>query len=516
MEGDNGVQLEAIHRAGLGLGADDASHRTDPAARDPALSPRLHNPDLAPTQAEGRTWGRYSIFALWTNDVHNIANYSFAIGLFALGLSGWQMLASLAIGAVLVYGFMNLTGYMGQKTGVPFPVISRMSFGIYGAMLPAMIRAVIAIAWFGIQTYLASVVLRVLLTAIWPGLAAFDQNAIFGLSTLGWITFVAIWLMQIGILTYGMEMVRKYEGLAGPVILVTTLSLAAWMFSRTGGHLAMSIGKPMTGLKMWTEIFAGGSLWLAIYGTLVLNFCDFARSSPSPKTVRVGNFWGLPVNILVFATISFVLAGAQFKLNGHIIHSPTEIIATVPNKLFLVLGCLAFLIVTVAVNIMANFVAPAFVLTSLAPHRLSFRRAGLISATIAVLILPWNLYNSPIVIVYFLSGLGALLGPLYGIITVDYWLVRKQRVNVPDLYTEAPSGAYFYTRGVNRKALAALVPSALISITLAVVPAFSAMTPFSWLLGAAIAGSVYWLLADRKRIYEARSGEHIAVACARH
>ena len=186
-----------------------------------------------------------------------------------------------------------------------------------------------------------------------------------------------------------------------------------------------------------------------------------------------------------------------------------------PNKLFLVLGCLAFLIVTVAVNIMANFVAPAFVLTSLAPHRLSFRRSGLISATIAVLILPWNLYNSPIVIVYFLSGLGALLGPLYGIITVDYWLVRKQRVNVPDLYTEAPTGAYF-TRGVNRKALAALVPSALISITLAVVPAFSAMTPFSWLLGAAIAGSVYWLLADRNRHYEARSGESIAVACAQH
>ncbi|MDN7854420.1 NCS1 family nucleobase:cation symporter-1 [Burkholderia cepacia] len=509
MEGDNGVQLEATHRPGIVPGAVDASHRTDSAARDPALSPRLHNPDLAPTKAEGRTWGRYSIFALWTNDVHNIANYSFAIGLFALGLSGWQMLASLAIGAVLVYCFMNLTGYMGQKTGVPFPVISRMSFGIYGALLPAMIRAVIAIAWFGIQTYLASVVLRVLLTAIWPGLAAFDQDAIFGLSTLGWVTFVAIWLVQIGILTYGMEMVRKYEGLAGPVILVTTLSLAAWMFSRTGGHLAMSIGKPLTGLKMWTEIFAGGSLWLAIYGTLVLNFCDFARSSPSAKTVRVGNFWGLPVNILV-------LAGAQFKLNGHIIHSPTEIIATVPNKLFLVLGCLAFLIVTVAVNIMANFVAPAFVLTSLAPHRLSFRRAGLISATVAVLILPWNLYNSPIVIVYFLSGLGALLGPLYGIITVDYWLVRKQRVNVPDLYTEAPTGAYFYTRGVNRKALAALLPSALISITLAVVPAFSAMTPFSWLLGAAIAGSVYWLLADRKRQYEERSGEPIAVACAQH
>ncbi|MDR3096242.1 MAG: cytosine permease, partial [Paraburkholderia sp.] len=194
------MQLESIYSPDLAFGAQEASHRTETATLDPALSPRLYNPDLAPTRAEGRTWGRYSIFALWTNDVHNIANYSFAIGLFALGLSGWQMLAAFAIGAVLVYGFMNLTGYMGQKAGVPFPVISRMSFGIYGALLPAMIRAVIAIAWFGIQTYLASVVLRVLLTAIWPHLAAFDQNAILGLSSLGWITFGAIWFVQIGVL----------------------------------------------------------------------------------------------------------------------------------------------------------------------------------------------------------------------------------------------------------------------------------------------------------------------------
>ncbi|MCF8992353.1 cytosine permease, partial [Pseudomonas carnis] len=129
------------------------------------LSPRLHNKDLAPTKIEGRRWGRYSIFALWTNDVHNIANYSFAIGLYALGLGGWQILLSLGIGAALVYFFMNLSGYMGQKTGVPFPVISRISFGIHGAQIPALIRAVIAIAWFGIQTYLASVVFRVLLTA---------------------------------------------------------------------------------------------------------------------------------------------------------------------------------------------------------------------------------------------------------------------------------------------------------------------------------------------------------------
>jgi len=139
-----------------------AQPTVDSASSSFALSPRLHNNDLAPTKAEGRRWGRYSIFALWTNDVHNIANYSFAIGLYALGLNGWQILLSLGIGAALVFMFMNLSGYMGQRTGVPFPVISRISFGVHGAQIPALIRAVIAIAWFGIQTYLASVVLRVL------------------------------------------------------------------------------------------------------------------------------------------------------------------------------------------------------------------------------------------------------------------------------------------------------------------------------------------------------------------
>ena len=489
---------------------------TTPTQHPVTLSPRLHNHDLAPTRAEGRRWGRYSIFALWTNDVHNIANYSFAMGLYAMGLGGWQILLSLGIGAALVYFFMNLSGYMGQKTGVPFPVMSRIAFGIHGAQIPALIRAVIAIAWFGIQTYLASVVLRVLLTAIAPGLAAYDQDSILGLSSLGWVCFVAIWLVQLVILAYGMEMVRRYEAFAGPVILLTVTCLAGYMYTQAGFEIAWSVREPLSGAAMWHNIFAGGALWLAIYGTLVLNFCDFARSSPCRKTIRSGNFWGLPGNILAFAVISVVLCGAQFKINGQIIDSPTQIIASIPNTFFLVLGCLAFLIVTVAVNIMANFVAPAFVLSNLAPRLLNFRRAGMISATLAVLILPWNVYNSPLVIMYFLSGLGALLGPLYGVIMVDYWLVRRGRVNVPELYSEDPKAAYHYRRGVNPRALLAFIPAALLAIVLALVPNFETLAPFSWMIGAGIAGLLYLLCAPRNQQYLDVSGESIAVDSASH
>ena len=222
------------------------------------------------------------------------------------------------------------------------------------------------------------------------------------------------------------------------------------------------------------------------------------------------------VNILVFAAITVLLCGGQFQLNGRVIESPTEIIAAIPNTFFLVLGCLAFLIVTVAVNIMANFVAPAFVLSNLAPKYLNFRRAGLISATVAVLILPWNLYNSPLVIVYFLSGLGALLGPLYGVIMVDYWLIRKSQVDVLQLYSEDPNGVYYYSRGVNLRAVAAFIPAAIIAILLALLPGFASVAPFSWLFGAGIAGLLYLLIAKRQTFYADVSGESIAVDNASH
>jgi len=480
------------------------------------LSPKLHNADLAPAKIAGRRWGAYSIFALWTNDVHNIANYTFAIGLFAMGYSAAQIMAAMALGAAILYVLMNLSGYMGQRTGVPFPVMSRISFGIRGAQIPAIIRAVIAIAWFGIQTYLASVVLRVLLIAVAPDLARYDRGGALGLSSLGWASFVALWVVQLIILAYGMEMIRKFEGFAGPVILATVLALAVWMVWRVDGRVAWSAGAVSVGLASWNRVLSAASLWLAIYGTLLLNFCDFARSAPSEKCIRSGNFWGLPFNILVFAAISSVLAGAQFSIDGRVITSIADIVAAIPHTGLLVLGCVALLIVTLAVNIMANFVAPAFVLTNLAPRYLNFHRAGLISATLAVLILPWKIYGNPIVIVYFLSGLGALLGPLYGIIMVDYWLIRKSRVHVPDLYTDADTGTYFYTRGVNPCALIALAPSATLAVTIVLVPGLESVAPYSWILSAVLSACLYWLITDRARQYVPCSGEAIAVESGRH
>lgn len=196
-------------------------------------------------------------------------------------------------------------------------------------------------------------------------------------------------------------------------------ALATWMFGKAGWSIAWTTPESKTGLDMWLQIVGGASLWVAIYGTFVLNFCDFTRNAKSKKSIVRGNFFGIPLNMLLFGGIVITLAGAQFKINGQIIQSPADIVKTVPNTFLLVLACLALLVLTVAVNLMANFVAPIYALNNLFPKHLNFRRAGLISGVIGIVILPWNSYDSPAVITYFLGGLGALLGPLFGIVMAD-------------------------------------------------------------------------------------------------
>ncbi|SCB72034.1 nucleobase:cation symporter-1, NCS1 family [Pseudarthrobacter enclensis] len=476
------------------------------------ISPTLYNVDLAPTKRAGRSWTSYSIFTLWANDVHSLGNYAFAIGLFALGLGGWQILLALGIGAALLFGLLTLSGFMGVKTGVPFPVMSRISFGIRGAQIASLLRGAVAVAWFGIQTYLASVVFRVMLVAMFPGLADLDKDSILGLSTLGWAAFLILWVVQLVIVSFGMEMIRKYEAFAGPVILATMAAMAIWILVEAGGSIAWSSNNALEGMDMWRTIFAGGALWVSIYGTFVLNFCDFTRSAVSKNAVVRGNFWGIPINMLLFGAIVVVMAGGQFKINGTIIQSPSDIVQTIPNTLFLVLACLALLILTIAVNLMANFVAPVYALTNLFPKRLNFRRAAIVSAVIGLVILPWNLYNNPLVIVYFLGGLGALLGPLFGVVMADYWLIRKGKVNVPELYTASPAGTYFYRNGVNPRAITAMVPAAVVALGIAFIPALAAVAPFAWFFAASIAAGVYWFVADRNQALEDHDGESIAVA----
>lgn len=475
-------------------------------------SARLYSYDLAPTKKEGRRWGAYNVFTLWGNDVHSLGNYAFAIGLFALGLNVWGILAAFALASVLLFLLLTLSGYMGHKAGVPFPVMSRIAFGTKGAQIPAAVRGCVAIAWFGIQTYLASSVLKTLLVAVFPALRELEAPTVLGLSTLGWLTFLALWAVQVLIVSYGMHVIRRYMAVAAPTTLITMCGLAIWMLARADWSVSLSTAHPLTGGAMWLQVFQGAALWVVIYGTFVLNFCDFTRSAKSRRSIVRGNLVGIPLNMLFFAAIVVALSGAQFKLNGRVITSPTDIVQTIPNTFLLATASIALILLTIAVNLLANFVAPIYVLVNLFPRYLNFRRAGLVSAVIGLAILPWNLYDSPVVVNYFLGGLGALLGPLFGVIMADYWLLRKTRVNVPDLYTEETGGEYHYRSGYNPKAVWAFLPSAAIAVVLALVPAFGAASGFSWFIGAGLGAAIYAVVGDRTPNARDVDGESIAVA----
>jgi NCS1 family nucleobase:cation symporter-1 len=459
-------------------------------------SERLYNEDLAPVKE--RTWTAYSLFAMWMADVHSIGGYTFAAGLFFLGLTGWEVFLALIVGITVVYFLMNLSGIAGQRHGVPYPVLARLSFGLFGANIPALIRAIIAIFWYGIQTWLASVAVLILLVRIWPGLEAYTQNSILGLSTLGWACFLLLWFAQLFVLRNGMETVRHFVDWAGPAIYVAMFALAVWIIIEARGNIGLTLSSEDLSAGATILAFATAvSLVVAYFSTLMLNFCDFSRFSPTERMVKVGNFWGLPVNFLAFSLVVVVVTSGSQTVFGEAITDPVEVVARIPNTLVLIIGALTFAIATVGINIVANFVSPCYDLANAFPKHIDFRRGGLITAFAALLVTPWNIYNSPVAINYFLGGLGAFLGPLFGIIFVDYYLVRRGRVDVDALYREGPSSPYWYQRGVNRKAVLVFAVSAVVAAVVALFPVFKTLSPFSWFVGAGLSAVLYYVVARR-------------------
>ncbi len=462
----------------------------------PSQSERLHNEDLAP--AKERTWGTYSLFAMWMSDVHSLGGYTFAAGLFFLGLTTWQVFVALIFGITIVYVLMNLTGMAGQQHGIPYPVVSRLSFGLFGANIPALIRAIVAVIWYGIQTWLASVAVVVLALEVFPGLEPLNESSFLGLSYLGWLAFLLLWAAQLLVLRRGMETVRRFVDFAGPAIYVVMFVMAAWILIEAGGEFSLNLSsRELSFGETLLQFFTAAALVVAYFSTLLLNFSDFARFAPSRRTVIWGNFWGLPVNFALFSAVIVIVTGGSIAVYGEAVTDPVELVSRIPSTFALILGAITFAIATVGINIVANFVSPAYDFANVAPKYINFRRGGLITAVLAVSVLPWYIYRNPVAINYFLGGLGSLLGPLFGVIIADYFLVKKQRVVVEDLYKWGEESRYWYQGGINRKALWAFIPAAAISVIIALIPTFGTLSPFSWFIGAGLAASLYWILMTR-------------------
>ena len=472
------------------------------AGADPraAYSDRLCNEDLAPLADQN--WNAYNIFAFWMSDVHSVGGYVFAGSLFALGLTSWQVLVSLLVGIGVVNVFCNLIAKSSQQNGVPYPVICRATFGVLGANVPAVIRGLIAIAWYGIQTYLASSAFVIVLVKFVPHLMPYadvHQHGWLGLSTLGWAGFMLLWVLQALVFWNGMETIKKFIDFAGPAVYLVMFILAGYMVMRAGvSNIGLNLGAvKYQGWAALPVMITAISLVVSYFSGPMLNFGDFSRYCRSFASVRRGNVWGLPVNFLAFSLVTVITTSATFPVFGHLITDPVETVSRIDEPFAVILGALTFMIATIGINIVANFVSPAFDFSNVAPKHISWRAGGMLAAVASVFITPWNLFNNPAVIHYTLDVLGSFIGPLYGVLIVDYFLVKRQQVAIDDLYSMSPQGRYWYTGGVNWRAVGALLPAAVIAVACVMIPALDGLANFSWFIGVGLGAWFYWLATRR-------------------
>ncbi|BBY20192.1 NCS1 family nucleobase:cation symporter-1 [Mycobacterium stomatepiae] len=489
---------------GTAAGAGDLVHTADdPNARGPVkpgYDPRLTNGDLVPLPEQ--KWGSYQIFAFWMSDVHSVGGYVTAGSLFTLGLSSWQVLACLVTGIAIVNVLCNLVAKPSQRAAVPYAVICRSVFGVRGANIPAFIRGLVATAWYGIQTYLASSALNIVLLKLFPALAAIDDlrgHGFVGLPLLGWISFMVLWSMQAAVFWRGMESIRRFIDFCGPAVYVVMVLLCAYLLYRSHWHVGFDLGGTKNGSTV--AVMAGAvALVVSYFSGPMLNFGDFSRYGSSFYAVRKGNFLGLPVNFLVFTLLVLFTTAATVPVFGELITDPVQTVARIDSTTAIVLGALTFTIATIGINIVANFISPAFDFSNIRPQLISWRAGGMIAAIGSVLITPWNLYNNPEVIHYTLESLGAFIGPLFGVLIAHYYLVHKQKIVVDDLFSMSADATYWYRKGYNPAALVATVLGAIASIIPVLannIGGVHALAQYSWFVGAGLALGVYYVLATR-------------------
>jgi NCS1 family nucleobase:cation symporter-1 len=427
--------------------------------------------------------------------------YTFAASLFFLGLTVWQVLLSMIVGIVVVFGLMNLIGGPSLKYGVPYPVVARMSFGVMGANLAAVVRGIVGIVWYGVQTYFASKAVEVLVITLMPSAIAYTHNDVLGLSSLAWGSFLFMWFFQLVIFLSGMESIRKFIDFCGPIVYLVMFVLAGWMLSQTGmSSFSMQLSdKEYTGIESIGLMANAAMLIVAYFAALLLNFGDFSRFAKSERAMKAGNFWGLPVNFILFAIITVIVTGGSMKVFGQAIMDPVLIVEKINNPIATIVGSITFIVATMGINIVANFVSPAYDIANLAPEKINFKMGGLITSILSVLVCPWLFVSSPHAITVFVSIFGAVLGPMFGIMVSDYYLVKRQHIVLEDLYTLSAAGSLHFDGGWNRKALFALAVSGVLSIGLSLAGAFGLMFnvgDWGWLIGSA-AGAIVYVAANR-------------------
>jgi len=436
--------------------APPAGGTTDDITRSP-----LYNPDLAPTPPERRTWSTYNIAALWIGMSVVITTYTLASGLMAEGMNWWQSMITILLGNTIVLVPMILNAHAGTKYGVSFPVLCRASFGVRGANVPAILRAIVACGWFGIQTWIGGLALDALFAAAWPGWTTVPFKAD--------IAFAIFWGIQVIIIFKGTEGIKILESWSAPLLLGGGALLLWWGIHRGGGLervLSESVKLQHRSTPFWALFPAALTANIGYWATLSLNIPDFTRYAKTQRSQALGQALGLPTTMTAFAFIGVAVTSATIVIFGEAVWDPVVLVTKVGGTGVVVLSALVVLAAQLTTNMAANVVSPSNDFSNLSPRRISYVTGGLITAVIGILMMPWKLYSDAAAYIFtWLLGYSSLMGALGGILIADYWVLRRQQLDVDDLFRE--QGRYTYRNGVNPRAVAALVLAIL-----PVVPGF--------------------------------------------
>lgn len=464
----------------------------------------LINEDLAPIPANKRTWGTWNYAALWISMSLCIPTYMLASSLIGGGMNWWQAILTIFLGNTIVLIPMILNGHAGAKYGIPFPVFARASFGTIGANIPAMLRAIVACGWFGIQTWIGGDALYHILKAWNPSLAEVDTQSLFP-QALPMICFLFFWLLNMLVVYYGVESIRKLLVFKAIFLPLAAFALLAWAITAAKG-LGPILEQPsqLHGAAFWKYFFPALTGMVGFWATLSLNIPDFTRYARSQKAQIRGQAIGLPTSMTLFAFIGVVVTSATPIVYGSTIWDPVQLAGKFENKLIVSFAMLAVVISTLATNIAANIVSPANDFANLAPKKINFKTGGYITGIIGILIFPWKLVADPSGYIFtWLVGYSSLLGPVGGIMIVDYYFIRKQQLEVDELYSF--KGRYQFSGGINYKAVLALligivpnIPGFLVTINVLradMVPAvISNIYHYAWFVGFLVSGLVYLTL----------------------
>jgi nucleobase:cation symporter-1, NCS1 family len=471
-------------------------------------SSSLINEDLAPIPQNKRTWGTWNYAALWISMSLCIPTYMLASGMIKDGLNWWQTILIFFLGNIIVLIPMILNGHAGAKFGIPFPVLARASFGTKGANIPAMLRALVACGWFGIQTWIGGKSIYNLIRAWKPSLADIDTHSLFP-QALPMICFFLFWLLNMYVIYCGVESIRKLLVFKAIFLPLATFALLFWAINAANGFQPI-LNQPslLHGTAFWKYFFPALTGMVGFWATVSLNIPDFTRYAKSQKSQIRGQAIGLAPSMTLFAFVAVVVTLATTIIYGQTEWDVVNIAGKFENKILITIAMIGIVISTLATNIAANIVSPANDFSNLAPKKINFRMGGYITGVIGILIFPWKLVEDPTGYIYsWLIGYSALLGPVGGIMIADYYFIRKQQLHVDELYQH--KGRYGFGNGFNAAAIIALlvgivpnIPGFLLQVKLVSATTFpvwiSDLYHYAWFVGFIVSGFVYLLLMRKK------------------